>query len=378
VVTTFAEPCLETNLGDPTLKQLPLQPLHEKAGAKFGGFAGWDMPITYPLGVLKEHLHTREKAGLFDISHMQLFELTGKNADAALAEICPVDTSTIDVGESKYTLLLNESAGIIDDLIVTRYAPDRWIIVANASRAAVDGAHIAGIAARHECKFEALDRVFLAIQGPAAVAAAKDCGIDGTGLTFMHGKETGGMIITRSGYTGEDGLEIAVPIDAAMALAEKLLAHPDLEWIGLAARDSLRLEAGLCLYGNDMDEATTPVDASLMWAIPKALRQTGTFHGSKALRNALETGAKRKRVGLKPEGRMPVRGGALLFDANGNEVGVVTSGGFGPSVNHPVAMGYVALPELESQAQIFADVRGTKIPVAVSPLPFSPHRYVKG
>lgn len=378
MVPTFAEPCLETNLGDPNLKHLPLRSLHENAGAKFGGFAGWDMPITYPLGVLKEHLQTREKAGLFDISHMQLFQLSGQAADAALAEACPVDTTTIDVGESKYTLLLNETAGIIDDLIVTRYAPDRWIIVANASRAAVDGAHIVAIADRHECKFEALDRVFLAIQGPAAVAAAKDCGIDGTDLTFMHGKEIGGMIVTRSGYTGEDGLEIAVPIDAATALAGKLFAHPDVEWIGLAARDSLRLEAGLCLYGNDMDEATTPVDASLMWAIPKALRQTGTFHGSKALRNALETGAKRKRVGLKAEGRMPVRGGALLFDADGNEVGMVTSGGFGPSAGHPVAMGYVALPELESQAQIFADVRGTKVPVAVSPLPFSPHRYVKG
>ena len=365
-------------MGDQNLKRLPLQSLHEKAGAKFGGFAGWDMPITYPLGVLKEHLHTREKAGLFDISHMQLFELVGAHADAALAEACPVDTTTIDTGESKYTLLLNENAGIIDDLIVTRYAPDRWIIVANASRAAVDGAHIAGIAARHECKFEALNRVFLAIQGPLAVAAAKVCGIDATDLTFMHGKESGGMIVTRSGYTGEDGLEIAVPVAAATDLAEKLIAHPDVEWIGLAARDSLRLEAGLCLYGNDMDETTTPVDAALMWAIPKALRQTGTFHGAKALRTALETGAKRKRVGLKPEGRMPVRGGAILFDAADKEIGVVTSGGFGPSVGHPVAMVYVALPELDTRFQIFADVRGTKVPVAVSPLPFSPHRYVKG
>jgi aminomethyltransferase len=365
-------------LGDLNLKQLPLRSLHEKAGAKFGAFAGWDMPITYPLGVLKEHLHTRDKGGLFDISHMQLFELTGKTADAALAEACPVNTTTIDIGESKYTLLLNENAGIIDDLIVTRYAPDRWIIVANASRAAVDGAHIGAIAGRHGCKLDALERVFLAIQGPVAVAAARDCGIDGTDLTFMQGKETRGMIITRSGYTGEDGLEIAIHVDNAMSIAEKLVAHPDVEWIGLAARDSLRLEAGLCLYGNDMDEKTTPVEAALLWAIPKALRHTGSFHGATAFRKSLEAGASRKRTGLKADGRMPVRGGALLLDADGKEIGIVTSGGFGPSVNHPVAMGYVAFPELDSNAQIFADVRGTKVPVAVSPLPFSPHRYVKG
>lgn len=363
---------------EPNLKRLTLHSLHEQAGAKFGGFAGWDMPITYPLGVLKEHLHTREKAGLFDISHMQLFELSGKGADAALAEACPVDTSTIDLGESKYTLLLNNNAGIIDDLIVTRYAADRWIIVANASRADVDGAHFAAIAGRHACRFEALDRVFLAIQGPLAVAAAKDCGIDGSDLTFMQGKETGGMIVTRSGYTGEDGLEIAIPVEKARSIAERLVAHPDIEWIGLAARDSLRLEAGLCLYGNDMDEGTTPVDASLMWAIPKSLRQTGSFNGAAAFRTALEAGASRKRVGLKPEGRMPVRGGAKLFGPDGSEVGSVTSGGFGPSVNHPVAMGYVAASVLETGDALFADVRGTKVPVSVSPLPFTPHRYVKG
>ncbi|MGB8817915.1 MAG: glycine cleavage system aminomethyltransferase GcvT [Rhizobiaceae bacterium] len=361
-----------------TLKELPLKSLHDQAGAKFGGFAGWNMPITYPLGVLKEHLHTRDKAGLFDISHMQLFELTGASADAALAATCPVDPSTIDIGESKYTLLLNAKAGIIDDLIVTRHGADRWIIVANASRGLVDGEHIRGIVEKHDCRLKALDRVFLAIQGPTAVAAAKDCGIDGSDLTFMHGKELDGLIITRSGYTGEDGLEIAVLPKDAMAIAERLIAHPDVEWIGLAARDSLRLEAGLCLYGNDMDEATDPVSASLVWAIPKALRETGTFHGAKAFRVAIASGPPRKRVGLKPEGRMPVRNGAILTDANGNEIGVVTSGGFGPSVNHPVAMGYVTKVALDSGSPLFADVRGTKIPVDIAPLPFTPHRYVKG
>ncbi len=361
-----------------TLRELPLKSLHENAGAKFGGFAGWYMPITYPLGVMKEHLHTREKAGLFDISHMQMFELTGANADAALAATCPVDPAIIENGESKYTLLLNDQAGIIDDLIVTRYAADRWIIVANASRAAVDEAQIRGIVERHGCKLEALDRVFLAVQGPTAVAAAKAAGIDGTDLTFMHGKEQDGLIITRSGYTGEDGLEIAVKPEDAEALAAKLLARPDVEWIGLAARDSLRLESGLCLYGNDMDEATTPVEASLLWPIPKALRESGTFHGADAFRAALVKGASRKRVGLKPEGRMPVRNGALLSDGDGNEVGVINSGGFGPTVNHPVAMGYVNKSALDAGSLLFADVRGNKIPVAVASLPFTPHHYFKG
>ncbi len=336
------------------------------------------MPITYPLGVMKEHLHVRGKAGLFDISHMQLFELTGANADAALAAACPVDPALIDIGESKYTLLLNDKAGIIDDLIVTRYAADRWIIVANASRAAIDEAQISGIVNKHGCKLEALDRVFLAIQGPTAVAAAKAAGVDGSELTFMHGKEQDGLIITRSGYTGEDGLEIALRPHDAEALTVKLLAQPDVEWIGLAARDSLRLEAGLCLYGNDMDEATTPVEAALLWPIPKALRETGTFNGADAFRAALAKGASRKRVGLKPEGRMPVRTGALLTDGNGNEVGTINSGGFGPSVNHPVAMGYVNKAVLDAGSPLFADVRGTKIPVSVAALPFTPHRYIKG
>ena len=360
------------------LRELPLKSLHEKAGAKFGGFAGWNMPITYPLGVLKEHLHTRDKAGLFDISHMQLFELTGANADAALAATCPVDPALIEKGESKYTLLLNDQAGIIDDLIVTRYAADRWIIVANASRAAVDETQISGIVKKHGCSLKALDRVFLAIQGPTAVAAAKAAGIDGSDLTFMHGKEQDGMIITRSGYTGEDGLEIAVDPKNAEDLAVNLLAQADVEWIGLAARDSLRLESGLCLYGNDMDETTTPVEASLLWPIPKALRESGTFNGADAFRAALAKGASRKRVGLKPEGRMPVRNGAVLTDGDGNEAGIINSGGFGPTVNHPVAMGYVNKSALDAGSPLFADVRGNKIPVAVASLPFTPHRYFKG
>lgn len=366
-------------MGEEHLKELPLKSLHEKAGAKFGGFAGWNMPITYPLGVLKEHQHCRAKAGMFDISHMQLFELEGDKADAAISSICPVDVSLIEPGESKYSMLLNEDGGIVDDLIITRYGPDRWIIVSNASRAAIDEVHFRKHAKANSCAVRALERVFLAVQGPAAFAAVKATGLDVDGLIFMHGKELpGDIIITRSGYTGEDGCEIAVPAKAAKALAEKLLDNPDVEWIGLAARDSLRLEAGLCLYGNDLDEATSPVDAGLMWAIPKSVRSSGKFQGAAALEKAIAAGPTRKRIGIRAEGRMPVRDHTPISDSDGNEIGLVTSGGFGPTVGHPVAMGYVTKSALDAGTKLFATVRGNQIPLTVSPLPFTPHNYVKG
>ncbi len=363
----------------PTVKELPLKRLHEKAGARFGAFAGWNMPLTYLLGVLKEHLHTRSKAGLFDISHMQLFEITGKNVDAALSHCCPVDPSLIENGESKYTFLLNENAGIIDDLIITRYGADRFIIVSNASRASVDEGHFRAAAKAHGCTLKALDRVFLAVQGPSACAAAKAAGLNVDGITFMHGRELpGDIIVARSGYTGEDGFEIAIPLESASALTEKLLAHPDVEWIGLAARDSLRLEAGLCLYGNDLDEEINPVSAALLWAIPKSIRENGTFVGAAAFRVALASGSNIKRVGLKPEGRQPVRNGTPILDTNGTKVGTVTSGGFGPSVNHPVAMGYVNKSAITAGTPLFASVRDNTIALQIAPLPFTPHTYVKG
>lgn len=366
-------------MGEEHLKELPLKSLHESAGAKFGGFAGWNMPITYPLGVLKEHLHCRAKAGLFDISHMQLFILDGEKADSAISSICPVDVTLIEAGESKYTMLLNDAGGIVDDLIITRYAPDRWIIVSNASRADVDEGHFRKHAKANGCSLKALERVFVAIQGPSAFAAVRQAGLDVEGLTFMHGKELAGdIIVTRSGYTGEDGCEIAIPAKSAKALVEKLLANPDVAWIGLAARDSLRLEAGLCLYGNDLDEATSPVDAGLMWAIPKSVRSGGRFQGAPAFEKAIAAGPSRKRVGLKAEGRMPVRDHSPIIDATGQEIGMVTSGGFGPSVNHPVAMGYVLKTAIDAATPLYASVRGNQIPLTISPLPFTPHNYVKG
>jgi aminomethyltransferase len=364
---------------DEPLKELPLKHLHESAGAKFGAFAGWNMPLLYPLGVMKEHLHCRESAGLFDISHMRLFKAEGSRVDAMLTRACPIDARALEAGESKYTFLLNEEAGMIDDLIVTRFSPTRFLIVANASRAAVDEARLRAFADEFECTLTPLDRVLLALQGPAAAQVAADTGLDIGALTFMRAKELGGgTIITRSGYTGEDGFEIAFPTDIAEAFAKKLVADPRVEWIGLAARDSLRLEAGLCLYGNDMDENVDPVSAALVWAVPKHIRRIGEFVGANAFATLLDNDSPLKRVGLKPEGRQPVRGGAQLFSDDGLSIGRVTSGGFGPSADHPVAMGYVPKSMATPATVVFAEIRGTKVPLTVHPLPFTPHRYFRG
>jgi aminomethyltransferase len=364
---------------DTHLRELPLKHLHVSAGAKFGGFASWNMPLFYPLGVMKEHLHCRESAGLFDISHMKLFMAEGENVDTMIARACPLDPMAIEAGESKYTFLLNQNAGIIDDLIITRFSPTRFLIVANASRADVDFAELNGFAEALECKLTPLERVLLALQGPKAAQILTDAGMEGASLTFMRGMElSGGIIVTRSGYTGEDGFEVSMPLNRANEIASKLAADPRVEWIGLAARDSLRLEAGLCLYGNDMDESVDPASAALTWAIPKTIRQNGQYRGAKALEKIMASGAEPKRVGLKPEGRQPVRGGAELFAEDGTKIGRVTSGGFGPSANHPVAMGYLPKPLATPGTIVFAEVRGTRIPVAVHALPFVPHTYFRG
>lgn len=370
---------LEKHLTGADLKHLPLEDLHVAANARFGAFAGWHMPITYPAGVLKEHLHTREQAGLFDISHMKLFEVSGKDAVALLNRACPLDAGALAAAQSKYTFLLNEKAGIIDDLIVTRLAADRFMVVANAGNAAMDEAHLRGLAAGQSVKIEPLDRVFLAIQGPEAEAVLARAGVDTAGLTFMTGIEPrADWFMSRSGYTGEDGFEIGLPEQDARALAARLLEDDRLMWIGLAARDSLRLEAGLCLHGQDITETIDPASAGLMWAIPKDIRTNGAFLGAEALRDILAGGAQQKRIGLKAEGRQPVRNGVDIFDAEGRLVGRVTSGGFGPSAGHPVAMGYVEASKAQPGNRLYAEVRGTRIPVDIHPLPFTPHRYRKG
>ncbi len=361
------------------LKRLPLEDLHVAAGARFGAFAGWSMPITYPAGVMKEHLHTREKAGLFDISHMKLFAVEGPRAAAALARACPLDPDALALSQSRYTFFLDERAGILDDLIVTRTGPSSFVVVANAGNADADERHLKSVAADFQCTVEPLERVFLALQGPDAEAVLNGAGLDLSALTFMHGVEPrSGWFASRSGYTGEDGFEVALPTSEARAFAEKLLADARVMWIGLAARDSLRLEAGLCLHGQDITPDIDPASAGLMWAIPKPVREAGRFIGAKALADILARGPTEKRVGLKPDGRQPVRAGAELFDGDGKPVGRVTSGGFGPSLNGPVAMGYVRVALAEPGTTLFAEVRGNRIPTRVHPLPFTPHRYRKG
>lgn len=361
------------------VKILPLEALHVAAGAKFGAFAGWHMPLSYPLGVMKEHLHTRAAAGLFDISHMQLVAVEGADAAPFLKFALPLDPDLMAIGQSKYTFLLNENAGIEDDLIATKLSATRFMIVANASRAVEDVTELQVRAAKFDVKVTALPRVTLALQGPLAEQALIAAGISNPPQSFMTASEPKpNWFLTRSGYTGEDGFEIAIPLEEAEAFAAKLTAQAEVEWIGLAARDSLRLEAGLCLHGNDIDAAIDPVSAGLIWAVPKSIRSEGGFVGAKAFARILVDGPTHKRVGLKAEGRQPVRGGTTLTDETGNAAGRVTSGGFGPSAESPVAMGYVRSDLTVIGTRVLADLRGKPTPMIVSSLPFVPHSYRKG
>ncbi len=364
------------------MKQIPLHSLHAESGAKFGPFAGHDMPLFYTAGVLKEHLHTREHAGLFDISHMLHVDVSGPDAAALIARLCPYDAAQQEIGAGRYTFFLNEQAGIIDDLIVTRLGETRYRVVCNAGCADKDLEHLNTHAEGFDVAVKPLARIFLALQGPEAeaalTAAGLDAGLDPSRLAFMQTQESaGGWFLSRSGYTGEDGFEIALPMDDGGAEAEtfarKLLADERVLPIGLAARDSLRLEAGLSLYGQDLSDDITPMEAGLIWAIPKPLREGGDFVGAKALAEKIVAGRKRKRVGLKPKGpSAPVRAHAELFDASGNRIGEVTSGGFGPSCGHPVALGLVDADAVEP---IFAEMRGKRIEMETAKLPFMPHNY---
>lgn len=361
------------------LKTLPLEELHIKAGARFGAFAGWHMPITYPAGVMKEHLHTREAVGLFDISHMKLIAVEGREAAAFLSFALPVDAAVLKPGQSRYTYLLNEKAGIIDDLIITRLDEYRFMVVANAGNAEADIAEFRHRAAEFNCIITPLERVLLALQGPQAADVLHISGLPGGTLTFMHGCEPRqNWFLTRSGYTGEDGFEIAMPVEEARAFAEKLLGDGRVAWVGLAARDSLRLEAGLCLHGQDITPETNPVEAGLTFAVTRNVREKAGFIGAPALLDALSQPPARRRVGLKPDTRQPVRANAELFDNNGNKAGIVTSGSFGPSFDGPVAMGYVMADLAAPGTRLFTDIRGKQIAVDIHPLPFIPQRYFKG
>lgn len=355
------------------MKHLPLHELHRELGARFGAFAGYDMPLFYAAGVLKEHLHTRAQAGLFDISHMLHVDVTGADAARLVGRLCPYPAGGQEAGTGRYTFFLNEAAGIIDDLIVTRLGAEHYRIVCNAGCADKDLAHLRAHAAGFAVAVTPLSRAFLALQGPQAEAVLARAGLAVGDLAFMRARLTDrGWFVSRSGYTGEDGFEIALPLDDAEDFARSLLGDDGVMMVGLGARDSLRLEAGLPLYGQDLADDITPMEAGLAWAIPPACRRDGAFVGAAALQARFEEGPARKRVGLKPAGTAPVRAHAALLDAAGQKIGEVTSGGYGPSVGAPIAMGLIASG---ATAPIFTDLRGRRVEMAIVPLPFVPHRY---
>ncbi len=355
------------------MKRTPIYELHVEQGAKMGEYAGWEMPLFYPLGVKSEHLHTREKAGLFDISHMMHVEVTGKDAGAYLGHLCPCEPASQELGQARYTFFLNEDAGIIDDLIITRLANDRYLVVANAGCAEKDFAHMEAHLHGFDVSLNRRDCGFLALQGPEAEAVLSDAGFAVDSMRFMTGTEPSqGWFLSRTGYTGEDGFEIAMPSGELPEFAVKLSGDRRVEWVGLAARDSLRLEAGLSLYGQDLDETITPHEAALMWAIPKELRENGKFVGADALASKLAAGRTRQRLGLLPDGR-PVRAGSTLVNEAGEEIGTVTSGGFGPTLGAPMALGLVSCDAADKP--IFADMRGKKVVMTRTTLPFVPHNY---
>jgi aminomethyltransferase len=372
-----------------SLKTTPLHALHINRGGKMVPFAGYDMPVQYAAGVLREHQHTRANAGLFDVSHMGQIALRAKSGrleDAALAleRLVPQDIVAVAPGRQRYAQFTNDDGGILDDLMVANFG-DHLFLVVNAACKAEDEAHLRAKLS-DTCIIEPLpDRALIALQGPKAEQALAKIGADASAMKFMDAgpRRVGAFdcFVSRSGYTGEDGFEISVPAEHAEALASALLDNPDVLPIGLGARDSLRLEAGLCLYGHDIDTTTTPVEAALEWSIQKSRRhggaRTGGFPGAEKILSQLDKGAPRRRVGLKAEGRAPVREGAPLFaDAASTEtIGKVTSGGFGPSLNAPVAMGYLPSTLAVVGTIVFAEVRGQRLPLQVAPTPFVPNTY---
>ncbi|MGY4237639.1 aminomethyltransferase [Bradyrhizobium sp. USDA 4449] len=372
-----------------SLKRTPLYDLHVSLGGKMVPFAGYDMPVQYPAGVLKEHLQTRSSAGLFDVSHMGQIALrpkSGRIEDAAraLERLVPQDIVAIAPGRQRYAQFTNDDGGILDDLMVANFG-DHLFLVVNAACKAENEAHLRANLSE-TCIIDSLaDRALIALQGPKAESAlARLCAAAPT-MNFMdagpHEVAGLGCFVSRSGYTGEDGFEISVPAADAERLAKTLLENPDVMPIGLGARDSLRLEAGLCLYGHDIDTETTPVEAALEWSVQKSRRtggaRAGGFPGAEKILAHFNHGASRRRVGLRAEGRAPVREGALLFAGNegGQAIGRVTSGGFGPSLNAPVAMGYAPTALSALDTKLFAEVRGQRLPLIVAAMPFVKNTY---
>ncbi|WP_268906200.1 glycine cleavage system aminomethyltransferase GcvT [Elioraea tepida] len=361
------------------LKTTPLDALHRLLGARMVPFAGYAMPLQYPAGIIAEHTQCRTKAALFDVSHMGQAVLRGEGAALALEALTPADVQSLKPGRQKYALLTVADGGILDDFMVANRG-DHLLLVVNAACKDADFAHIAAHLPAGVRLERWDDRALLALQGPAAEAvmirlggtAAAALPFLGVGEVTLAGIPA---IVSRSGYTGEDGFEISVAADQAEALARAILADADVAPAGLGARDSLRLEAGLCLYGNDIDRTTSPVEAALTWTIGKRRRSEWTFLGAERVRAELESGPRRIRVGLRPEGRAPARAHTPILAGDGTTLGEVTSGGFGPSLNAPVAMGYVPPAFAGEGTELTLLVRGKPLPARVTPTPFVPHRY---
>jgi aminomethyltransferase len=363
------------------LKRTPLYELHRARGAKMVPFAGYEMPVQYPTGIIAEHLHTRSQAGLFDVSHMGQIRLRGAGAAGALEALVPGELQALAPQRMRYTLLLNDKGGIHDDLMATR-VEDGLMLVVNAACKDADLAHLQARLDRGVTIEPRFERALLALQGPAAATVLARFATGVERMPFMSAVEVSIAAVpcslTRSGYTGEDGFEISLAADHAVGVAERLLAEPEVAPIGLGARDTLRLEAGLCLYGHDIDEVTTPIEAGLAWTIGKRRRTEGGFPGAAIILRQLAEGTARKRVGIRPDGRAPAREGTAVVDPAGKPVGQVTSGGFGPSVNAPIAMGYVDAAHSAEGTALAVVVRDVARPARVAPLPFVPTRYYRG
>jgi aminomethyltransferase len=361
-------------------KTVPLDALHRELGAKMVPFAGYDMPVQYPAGIMTEHKHTREQASLFDVSHMGQVRLHGAHAAEALETLVPGDISALTAGHTRYTMFTNDQGGILDDLMVTQHG-DYLYLVINAACKDTDIAHLQSKLSG-SCEIEIIeDHALLALQGPAAVAVMARYAAPVRHMSFMSAAELHisdiPCFVTRSGYTGEDGVEFSVPVDAAEDVARLLLDEPEVAAAGLGSRDSLRLEAGLCLYGSDITETTTPIEAGLIWSISKRRREQGGFPGSDIVQQQIADGPPRKRVGIKPEGKAPARAHTEIADQNGNIIGEVTSGGFSPTLGGPIAMGYVNTDHAAKETPVNLMVRGKAMPAQVTSPIFVEHNYFR-
>ena len=375
---------MSTPAPESELQTTPLHALHLELGARMVPFAGYSMPVQYPAGLMAEHLHCRASAALFDVSHMGQLRLTGDDTAAALESVLPIDVIGMADGQQRYGFLTNEHGGILDDLMLTRSGPD-WLLIVNAANKVADTALLqsrigqrCGVQPRPEL-------ALLALQGPQAVTALARLDPAVARMSFMTGAAVTlngtPCFVTRSGYTGEDGFEISVPATQAEALARALLAQPEVRPAGLGARDTLRLEAGLCLHGNDIDAQTTPIEAGLLWAIQKVRRadgaRAGGYPGAAVIDAQIAAGPARRRVGLAGIDRAPVRQGTAIVSADGEPLGTVTSGTLAPTANRPIAIAYLPTAHTTLDHEVYAEVRGKRLPMRVTALPFVTHRYVR-